>query len=208
MKLSTAIRLGIAASVAALAHAQAPNRSPLSKIYVADAEGESQVDVGSKISVLAKKAVYKGEGAAIETKPTSNASIVLSNGIGIYFDVATRVRVRAFQQAPFRSTGADMEDEPSISRTDMAIDYGVVGVSTGKMAAGSTLLFGSSLATAEVHGRQAVFQIGDAVTKISMLLGGATIRAGASDPGRELKEGQQIIIRPGNAGSSPRIALI
>jgi len=201
MKFQTLMCLGAAAAFAgAAAHAQTPTRNPVSKIYVADAEGESQVDIGKKISVLAKKAVYKGEGSAIETKANSNASIVLSNGIGIYFDVATRVRIRGFAQAPFRPTGADMDDEPSISRTDMAIDYGVVGVSTSKMAAGSTLLFDSPLATADLHGRQAVFQVGDTVAKISMLLGGATVRAGAFDAGRELKEGQQVIIHAGRPG--------
>ena len=120
---------------------------------------------------LAKKAVYKGEGSTIETKANSNASIVLSNGIGIYFDVSTRTEIRGFMQAPFRPNRTDMDDEPSISRTDMYIDYGVVGVSTSKMAAGSTLLFETPLATADIHGRQAVFQVGDNVTTISMLAG-------------------------------------
>jgi len=203
MKFQTLMCLGAAAAFAgAAAHAQTPTRNPVSKIYVADAEGESQVDIGKKISVLAKKAVYKGEGSAIETKANSNASIVLSNGIGIYFDVSTRTLIRGFSQAPFRPSGSDMEDEPSISRTDMYINFGVVGVSTSKMAAGSTLLFDSSLATAEVHGRQAVFQVGDNLTKISMLLGDATIRAGAWDGARQLKGGQQMIIRPGRPGQA------
>jgi hypothetical protein len=202
-KLRTLLSLAVAASVGGTSsHAQNLTRNPTSKIYVADVEGESQVDAGKKISVLEKKAVYKGEGSTIETKPNSNASIVLSNGIGIYFDVATRTQIRGFMQAPFRPSRTDMDDEPSISRTEMYIDHGVVGVSTGKMAAGSTLLFESTLATADVHGRQVVFQIGDNVTTISLLLGDATVRAGSMDSSHEVNGGQQVIVRPGRPGQA------
>ncbi|HMD61462.1 MAG TPA: hypothetical protein VKG78_08530 [Opitutaceae bacterium] len=201
MRSRALLRMVTAAFCAgAAAHAQTSMRNPTSKIYVADTEGESQVDAGQKISVLEKKAVYKGEGSAIVTKANSNASIVLSNGIGIYFDVSTRTEIRGFVQAPFRPNRTDMDDEPSISRTDMFIDYGVVGVSTSKMAAGSTLLFESSLATADVHGRQAVFQVGDNVTTISLLLGDATVQAGPLDRSREIQGGQQVIVRPGKPG--------
>jgi|SRR5208283_2373546 len=201
MKFRTLLRLAVAAIVSgAASHAQNLTRNPTSKFYVADIEGESQVNADKKIRVLEKKAVYKGEGSSIETKAGSNASIVLSNGIGIYIDVSTRTQMRDFMQAPFRPSRTDMDDEPSISRTDMRIDYGVVGVSTSKMAAGSTLLFESSLASVDLHGRQAVFQIGDSVTTISMLLGDATVRAGSLGGPRELEEGQQIIIRPGKPG--------
>ena len=209
MKYQTILHLCIAALLTgALAHAQAPNGNPTSKIFVADTEGESQVDAGRKISVLQKKAVYKGEGSTIQTKADSNASIVLSNGIGIFFDVSTRTHIRQFIQAPFRPTRMDMEDEPSISRTDMHIDYGVVGVSTSKMAAGSTIIFESPLATVDIHGRQTVLQIGDNVTKISMLLGDATVQAGPLDRPREVSEGKQVIIRPGQPGQENIVEVI
>jgi hypothetical protein len=185
---------------AAVAQAQAPLRNPTSKIYVADTEGTSQIAVGNAVSALSKKSVFKAPGAAIETKANSNSSIVLSNGIGVYFDVSTRVEIRGFSQAPFRPNRTDMDDEPSISRTDMFIDYGVVGVSTSKMAAGSTLQFESPLGTVLVHGRQAVVQVGDNITKISLLIGDATIQAGPMDNPREIDGGKQVIIRPGRPG--------
>ncbi|HXQ80422.1 MAG TPA: hypothetical protein VN775_03860 [Opitutaceae bacterium] len=203
MNTRALLRLGITAlCVAAAAHAQAPGRNPTSKIYVADTEGESQIDADKRIAVLAKKAVYKAEGSAIATQANSNASIVLSNGIGIYFDVRTRSKIREFIQAPFRPNRTDMEEEPSISRTDMRIEFGVVGVSTGRMAAGSTLLFETPLATADIHGRQTVFQVGDNETTISLLLGDATVQAGPLDRPREVHSGQQIIIRPGTPGQA------
>jgi hypothetical protein len=188
--------------VAAVAQAQAPTRNPTSKIYIADTEGSSQIALGNSVSVLSKKSVFKGSGAAIETKANSNSSIVLSNGIGIYFDVSTRVEIRGFNQAPFRPNRTDLDEEPSISRTDMFIDYGVVGASTSKMAAGSTLLFETPLATANIHGRQAVFQVGDDITTISLLLGDATIQAGPMDRPRDVDGGKQVIIRPGKPGQA------
>jgi len=149
MKSRNLLRLGMAAlCAAAIAHAQVPRSNPTSKIFVADTEGDTQISTVKGISTLAKKAVYKGEGTAIQTKANSNASIVLSNGTGIYFDVTTRTEIRAFVQAPFRPSRTDMEEEPSISRTHMFIDYGVVGLSTSKMAAGSTLLVETSHASA------------------------------------------------------------
>jgi hypothetical protein len=194
------LSLGIGAMcVCAAVKAQAPRGNPASKIYVADAVGESQIDANRTVSALAEKSVYNGEGSTIVTKDNSNASIVLSNGIGIYFDVSTRTDIRGFVQAPFRPNRTDMEEEPSISRTDMYIDYGVVGVSTGKMAAGSTLLFETPLATADIHSRQAVFQVGDSETVISLFLGGATVRAGTGGP-HEIEGGKQIIIRAGKPG--------
>jgi hypothetical protein len=52
--------------------------------------GDTQIDTGTEIDDLTKKSVYNAEGTVIETKPNSNASIVLSNGTGIYFDVSRR----------------------------------------------------------------------------------------------------------------------
>jgi len=203
MNTRTLARLCVTAlCVAAAAHAQGPGTNPTSKIYVADTEGESQIDADKTIAVLARKAVYKGEGSAIATKANSNASIVLSNGVGVYFDVNTRSEIRGFVQAPFRPNRTDMEDEPSVSRTDMHIDFGVVGVSTSRMSAGSTLSFETSLATADIHGRQAVFQVGDNMTTISLFLGDATVQAGRLDRPHEIQGGQQIIIRPGKPGQA------
>jgi hypothetical protein len=192
---------GIAAlAIAAAAHAQAPVHNPTSKIYVADVEGTTKITTQKGISVLAKKEVYKGEGTVFETEPTSNAAIVMSNGTGVYFDVSTRASVLGFVQAPFRPNRTDMEEEPSISRTHILISYGVSGISTSKMAAGSTLLVDTSLATAAIEGRQAVFQVGDNVTIISMFQGDATVQAGPMSPAYQVKGGQEIIVRPGKPG--------
>jgi hypothetical protein len=195
----------VAACLAAVAHAQAPRHNPTSKIYVADTEGKPEISSGTGNSVLTKKGVYRGEGTRIETGADSNASVVLSNGTGVYFDVRTRSGIRAFVQAPFRPNRTDMEEEPSISRTHMAIDSGVVSLSTSRMAAGSVLLLETPLASIEVHGRQVVIQSGDAGTQISMFEGSATVRPGDEGAPLELKPGQQMVIRPGKPGQPNRV---
>ena len=201
MKSRNLLRLGMAAlCAAAIAHAQVPRSNPTSKIFVADTEGDTQISTVKGISTLAKKAVYKGEGTAIQTKANSNASIVLSNGTGIYFDVTTRTEIRAFVQAPFRPGRTDMEEEPSISRTHMFIDYGVVGLSTSKMAAGSTLLVETSHASAVIEGRQAVIEAGDTSTTISMLEGRASVQSSPDGVTYDVKSGYQVTIRAGKPG--------
>jgi hypothetical protein len=190
--------------LAVAAHAQDRRKNPTSKIYVADTEGGTQIDTGKKIDELKKKAIYRAEGAIIETKPASNASMVFSNGTGVYFDVNTRVRVREFNQDPFRPNRTDLEDEPSISRMNLHIEYGVIGISTSKLAAGSSMEFDTPLATAFIRGRQSVIQVGDNFTEISMIQGEATVRSGPLDQGHLVKSGQQCIVRAGRgAGAAP-----
>jgi hypothetical protein len=194
-------RLAVAAAgIAAVARAGATGNGPTSKIYVADTEGEIEIVAGKGAGLLRKKAVYKGEGTSIVTKANSNASIVLSNGMGIYFDVSTRTGIRAFVQAPFRPNRTDMEDEPSVSRTHMYIDNGAVAISTSRMAAGSTLLLETPLASAEIQGRQVVIEANDDWTKISIFDGGAIIRTGDRGGFSEIKAGEQMIVRPGKPG--------
>jgi len=185
--------------VATVAHAQS-RKNPTSKLYVADTVGDTQIDTGTEIDDLTKSSVYNAEGRIIETKANSNASIVLSNGTGLYFDVDTRAEIKTFEQEAFRPSRSDVEDEPSISNTRVYVDHGVIGVSTSKLVAGSTMICETSLATAFLRGRQAVVLARDNLTVISMVQGDATVQAGPLDRGHLVRNKQQIIIRPGKPG--------
>jgi hypothetical protein len=176
--------------------------NPTSKVYVADTEGKTQIDTGKKIDDLTKNRLYRAKGAIIETKAASNASMVFSNGTGVYFDVNTRVRVSEFDQDPFRANRTDLEDEPSVSRMNLNIEHWVIGISTSKLVAGSSMEFDTPQAAAFIRGRQSVIQVGDNFTEISMLMGEATVRCGPMDQGHLVKSGQQIIIRAG-IGAGP-----
>lgn len=201
MKTRLFLRYFVAAlCLATVAHAQGRRKNPTSKLFVADIVGDAQIDTGVEVDDLTKKSVYNAEGTTIETKPNSNASVVLSNGTGIYFDVNTRVEIREFQQESFRPNRSDMEDEPSLSHTRLYVDYGVLGVSTSKLVAGSTMIYETSLATAFIHGRQTVIVADDDLTVISMVQGESTVQAGPLATPRLVKNHQQIIIRRGKAG--------
>jgi hypothetical protein len=186
--------------VAAPARAQGQAKSPASKLFIAETKGDTQIDTGKEIDDLTKKSVYRAEGTVIETKADSTVSLVLSNGTGIYADPGTRLEIRGFQQEPFRPNRTDLDDEPSVSKTHLFLDYGVIGVSTSNKAAGSTMLYETSLATATIRGRQAVIEAGDTITEISMIAGDATVQAGPLDTPHDIKAGQQIIVRPGRTG--------
>jgi hypothetical protein len=185
-----------------VAGAQSPKKNPTSKLYVADVNGDMQIDTGTEIDDLTKKSVYNAEGTTIESKPNSNASIVLSNGTGIYFDVNTRVTIKEFAQEAFRPNRDDIEDEPSISSTKLVIDHGVIGISTSKLVAGSTMAYETSLATAMIRGRQAVIAASDNETVISMVQGEATVQAGPTGQPLLLRNHQQFIVHPGIAGGA------
>lgn len=182
------------------AHAQSRQKSPTSKLYVADTVGDTQIDTGTEIDDLTKKSVYNAEGTTIETKANSNSSVVLSNGTGLYFDVSTRVQIKNFEQEAFRPNRSDIEDEPSISRTRIYVDHGVIGISTSKLVAGSEMICETSLATAYISGRQTVVTAQDDMTVISMVQGESTVQAGPLDHPHQVKNHQQIIIRPGKPG--------
>jgi len=207
--LRTPLRYFVAAlCIAAVAHAQVRKKNPTSKIYVADTEGDAQINTGKEIVDLTKRSAYKAEGTVIETKLNSNASVVLSNGTGIYFDVNTRVEIRGFAQEAFLPNRSDIEDEPSISRMHLYLDYGVIGISTSRMVAGSTMEFDTSLASAWIRGRQAVIMAGDIITVLSMVQGEATVQAGPLDHHMYLvKNGQQCIVLPGKIGEANTVLI-
>lgn len=188
--------------LATIAHAETHRKNPTSKLFVADTVGETQIDTGTEIDDLTKKSVYNAEGTTIDTKVNSNASVVLSNGTGIYFDVDTRVMIKAFAQEAFRPNRDDIESEPSVSSTRLYVDHGVIGVSTSKLVAGSTMIYETSLATAFIRGRQAVILAQDNLTVISMVQGEATVQAGPLDRPHLVKNHQQIIIHPGKPGEA------
>jgi hypothetical protein len=180
-----------------VARAEAPKKNPTSRVYVADIVGDAQIDTGKEIDDLTKKSVYNASGTTIETKAGSSASLVLSNGSGLFLDVSTRAEIRDFEQAAFRPNRSDVEDEPSLSKTHIYLDHGVIGVSTSKMVAGSLVVYDTSLASVSIHGREAVIHAEDGITVISMVMGEGTVQAGSLGRPRLIKNRQQAIVRPG-----------
>ncbi len=177
--------------------AQGRRKNPTSKLYVADVTGSAQIDTGETIDDLTKRSVYTAQGTVIETKEDSTNAMVMSNGTGIYFDPSTRLEVRRFIQEPFTPNRNDMEVEPSVSTTETFLSRGAVGLCTSKLVAGSTMNYNTPHGAVRIRGRRAAIQVTPEGTKVSLIEGDVTVRAGALDAGgQRLEPGQQAIISP------------
>jgi hypothetical protein len=201
--------LAVCATTPASLHGQTKKKNPSSKLYVSDVSGEAQIDTGETVEDLSKRSVYTAEGAVIDTKkPERNedrtkyySTMVYSNGTGAFFDADTRVEVRKFSQEPFVPTRQDKEIEPSISQTQAFVARGTVGLCTSKLVAGSTMAYTTPHGSVNIRGQKVVIQAEAGVTKISMLEGESTVKAGNLDMGgHTVHEGEQAIIRPGAPG--------
>lgn len=213
LRSATFRALGVAALgfslLPALSFAQGQKKNPSSKIYVSDVSGEAMIDTGEMIEDLSKRSVHTVQGAVIETKKPESESdrskyfstMVYSNGTGTFFDADTRVEMRRFVQEPFTPNRTDMDIEPSISQTHAYVARGAVGLCTSKLVAGSNMVYETRHGAVTIRGRRLVIETTAEYTKISMVEGDSTVRAGAKDMGgHTLRAGEQAIIRPGPAG--------
>ncbi len=182
-------------------------KNPTSKLYVADVEGESSINTGDKIDDLTKKSVYSAEGTTIETKPDANNALVLSNGTGVFFDPDTKLEIKRFLQEPFTPNRNDLEVEPSVSQTAAFLPRGTVALCTGKMVAGSTMVYSTPQASVSIRGRKVVVQSSGNTTTVSLIEGDVTVRGDLTGGGESLKPGQQAIITR-NSPSEPPIIKI
>lgn len=185
-------------------------KSPTSKFYVADVNGFAQVNTGEKIEDLTEKSVFDADGTIIETKPDSDNAIVMSNGVGIFFKEDTKLAVKRFIQEPFQPNRTDIESEPSVSQTRNALSRGSVGLCSGKLVAGSSMVYetphGSINVLSQSVQKMAV-EIGDEETVVTLFEGALTLRGDNMAGGEALKPGQQAVIRRQGVGQPPKITI-
>lgn len=206
----------VSAFFPAVAHAEKKKQNPASKVYVSDVLGEAQIDIGDSIQDLTKKSVYNAQGTIIETKKAEKpedkdkvySTAVYSNGTGAFYGEDTKVEMKKFLQEPFTPNRVDNDVEPSISQTQAFVARGSVGLCTSKQVAGSNMTYSTSQGSVSIRGKKIVIDAGDNETKISMLEGDSTVRAGALDMGGQvLHTGEQAIIRPGSGGAAGTIQI-
>lgn len=190
--------------------------APASKVYVADVHGQAVIDNGEKITELSRRSVYRAEGTIIETKPIDAANqvgkaystLVYSNGTAAYFDPDTRLELKRFLQEPFTPTRTDFDVEPSISRTQALLTRGTIGLCTSKLVAGSSMVYQTPHAAVTILGRKVVIEAGPLQTKISMLDGESTVRAGPLDQGgHTVRAGHQAVITRNAVGQPSEIRI-
>ncbi len=214
---ATAVAAVILTVAPAVLRAQSDkDKNPASKLYVSDLNGEAQIDTGDNIQDLNKRSVYNAQGTIIETKRSDGkdeagktfTTSVFSNGTGAFFDQDTRVEIRKFVQEPFTPTRSDMDVEPSISQTQAYVARGAIGLCASKLVAGSTMNYATPNGSVSIRGKKIVIEASENETKISMLEGDSTVRAGDADlGGKILSEGQQAVIRRGRTGQPDQVTI-
>ncbi|MDA7916715.1 hypothetical protein N9B49_00680 [bacterium] len=185
----------------------AQKKNPTSKLYIADLEGQSEIDTGERIDDIRKKSVHNAQGTVIETKADSNNAMVFSNGTGVFLDSDTRMEIRRFSQEPFTPNRTDLETEPSISQTYNYVPRGRVGICAPRMVAGSSMVYATPHISANIRGKKVVVEAMDFETKISAVEGEVTLKGdSAGGAGRTLKGGEQALISQ-NPGQPPTIII-
>jgi hypothetical protein len=196
--------------------AQKKRKDPASKLYVTDVGGDAVIDTGETIEELNKRSVHDAQGTVIETKKVEKvedeakafSTMVFSNGTGAYFGEDTRVEVKKFVQEPFTPNRNDYDVEPSISQTQAFVARGTVGLCTSKLVAGSNMNYATPHGSVNIRGRKVVIEATPEETKISMLEGDSTVRAGEKDlAGYTLHVGEQAIIRRPTPTSPPQVQI-
>jgi hypothetical protein len=197
----------------------AAKKSPASKLFVADIEGVAEVSFQDRIVPLTKKSVVSAEGVVLETKKAPDnkdgvvpySAMVFSNGTGMVMAGDSRIEVQQFQQEPFTPARSDMDLEPSISQTQALVQRGTIGLCTSKLAAGSKMVYQTPHGSVNVRARRMVIETNDDYTRIVVLEGESTVRAGTGSGvdmgGQTLHAGEQAILRNGPTGDSAPVSV-
>ena len=194
----------------AIAQNSVTKNSPTSKFYVADVKGFAEVNTGVKIEDLTERSVFDAEGTIIETKIDSTNAVVMSNGAGVYFAPDTRLAVKRFAQEPFSPNRTDLDSEPSVSQTRNVLSRGAVGICTGKLIAGSSMVYetvNTSLNILSQSVQKIAIQTNDEGTTVTLFEGAVTVRGDNMSGGEPLKPGQQALIRSRGLNQPPIITI-
>jgi len=206
--------LGLAVAVpSALAQRQlGKKKGPVSKLYVAETKGVTEVQNGDKIYTVRQATAFDAPGTVIETKADSHDTLVYSNGTGMYVDESTRLEINRFNQEPFRANHNNQLDspyEPSVSQSDVFLSHGAVGICTSQLLSGSAMLYTTPLASINIRGGRLVIESTPTETTVDLLEGDLTVRRGEKDIGGQiLRPGERATIRPpAGPGQDPVITI-
>jgi len=188
------------------------NREPVSKLYVAETEGETDVQNGDKIFSIRQATAFDAPGTIIETKADAHNTLVYSNGTGLFVDETTHLEIKRFSQEPFKAEQGNpfaVAREPSISQSDVVLSRGLVALCTTQLISGSAMLYRTPHAAINIRGGRLVIETTANETIVDLLEGDLTIRQGSKDvSGQILRPGERAVIRAAaEAGGEPTITI-
>lgn len=184
----------LALSFAAATFASRPD--PTSKFYVLGLSGSAEMRSTDRIEALQGKSLHNAQGTTLTTGSGSSNTVVFSNGTAMFFAAETRIDVTKFRQSPFLPERTNLENEPSISNTEIFIPRGAVAISTPKLSPGTTLVYTTPHGLVTVHGGTVVIEVDATETRVTVTEGEATI---LGDDGRvgaqRIRPGEQAVAR-------------
>ena len=209
--LMSMLVLAIAAPSALAQRQLGKKKGPVSKLYVAETKGETEIQNGGKIYTVRQATAFDAPGTVIETKANSHDALVYSNGTGLFVDASTRVEINRFTQEPFRANRNNQLDspyEPSVSQSDVFVSRGTVGICTSQLISGSAMLYNTPFASINIRGGRLVIESNADETIVDLLEGDLTVRHGTKDvSGQILRAGERATIRPAGPGLDPVITI-
>lgn len=207
MKTTGRLILGAAlcclTTLSALAQESVPG-----KVYVAEVNGGVTFTVGGKVIALKKGDSLPAQGARIETTRGANVILVYSNGTSILIDEQTIVEIRKFVQKPFPNGIDTAVIEPSISDTLVSVTQGRVIVTTNELATGTSMVYLTPQSQVKIRGKEVVIEVRDQDTRVTMVIGDATVTPLNAPPGgmgQVLQAGQVAVVTnpPASTAAGP-----
>jgi len=150
----------------------------VSKLYAVDVEGEAYLENAGLITPLSAREIYVAQGSTIYTSEESTASLVISNGTGIFLSENTRMTVTRAAQEPFQGERSDMINEPSISNIQLEHEHGIMGICTSRLLAGTLLEVVTDESIVRIVDGKLVFERGPEGSSVTLVGGDATVQAG------------------------------
>jgi hypothetical protein len=208
----SALALAIAVPSSLAQRQLGAKKEPVSKLYVAETEGETEVQNGDKIYTLKQSIAFDAPGTIIETKADAHNTLVYSNGTGLFVDEITRLEIKRFLQEPFKAKDQNQfaaAHEPSVSQSDVLLSRGVIALCTSQLISGSAMIYNTPHASINIRGGRLVIETTATETIVDLLEGDLTIRQGTKDvSGQILRSGERAVIHPAaGPGVEPTITI-
>jgi hypothetical protein len=186
-------------------------KGPVSKIYLAETKGETQIQNGDKIYAARQSTAFNASGTVIETKTAAHNAFVYSNGTGLFVDQSSRLEINRFIQEPFQADRANELDtryEPSVSQSNVLLSFGAVGICTSQLISGSSMLYKTPHASINIRGGKVAIESTPEETIVDLVEGDVTVRSGEKDIGGQiLRPGERAVIRQAGSGQEPVITI-
>lgn len=171
----------------------------LGKFYASNVKGSVTVISDGRIEELKKGQTILARGTVIDTGKDATATLVFSNGTGVFVDANTRFTVKIFEQE-FFAPNNNLRVEPSNSNTLVLLDHGRVVISTPRLLSGTTMVYETDLASINIRGEKVMIETSDKQTHVAMIAGNASVNPRGPDGnfvsiGRRIQTGNEAFVK-------------